>query len=193
MYISDILFIAVTNQPAKALSSRVFYCLKPMPNAAPKPCNHPGCGKLTTLGARCELHKKQAARKYDDQRESSTKRGYGYKWQLASKGFLKTHPLCECLNCKPLIERERAALGFGDSHDESIALAQFRPEFKSEVVDHITPHKLSDANASGNAELIARARLLMWGKTNWQAMTKHCHDSKTARENGGFGRKVGAV
>lgn len=26
-------------------------------------------------------------------------RGYTYRWQQASKAFLKTHPLCECPDC----------------------------------------------------------------------------------------------
>ena len=42
------------------------------------------------------------------------------------------------------------------------------------VVDHITPHK-------GNSELF-------WSTENWQALCKRCHDAKTAREDGGFGR-----
>lgn len=42
------------------------------------------------------------------------------------------------------------------------------------VVDHIKPHK-------GD-------RALFWDSSNWQAMSKACHDSKTAREDGGFGR-----
>jgi 5-methylcytosine-specific restriction protein A len=29
---------------------------------------------------------------------------------------------------------------------------------------------------------------LFWDNTNWQAMAKECHDAKTAREDGGFGR-----
>ena len=41
------------------------------------------------------------------------------------------------------------------------------------VVDHITPHK-------GNMELF-------WDKDNWQPLCKACHDSKTAREDGGLG------
>lgn len=41
------------------------------------------------------------------------------------------------------------------------------------VVDHIVPHR-GDAN-------------LFWDQSNWQAMSKSCHDRKTARENGGFG------
>lgn len=42
------------------------------------------------------------------------------------------------------------------------------------VVDHITPHK-------GNFELF-------WNRNNWQPLCKSHHDSKTAREDGGFGR-----
>ena len=44
------------------------------------------------------------------------------------------------------------------------------------VVDHIKPHK-------GN-------RTLFWDERNWQALCKRCHDAKTAREDGGFGRPV---
>jgi 5-methylcytosine-specific restriction enzyme A len=42
------------------------------------------------------------------------------------------------------------------------------------VVDHIVPHK-------GD-------RALFWDRTNWQSLCKPCHDAKTAREDGGFGR-----
>lgn len=42
------------------------------------------------------------------------------------------------------------------------------------VVDHITPHK-------GDQDLF-------WDTSNWQSMSKPCHDKKTANEDGGFGR-----
>ena len=42
------------------------------------------------------------------------------------------------------------------------------------VVDHITPH-------CGDVALF-------WEPANHQPMCKPCHDSKTAREDGGFGR-----
>lgn len=42
------------------------------------------------------------------------------------------------------------------------------------VVDHVTPHR-------GDRELF-------WSSANWQALCKPCHDSKTAAEDGGFGR-----
>lgn len=41
------------------------------------------------------------------------------------------------------------------------------------VVDHIIPHK-------GD-------KILFWDPKNHQAMSKKCHDRKTAREDGGFG------
>ena len=47
----------------------------------------------------------------------------------------------------------------------------------AEVVDHIKPHK-------GDQKLF-------WDKNNWQAMSKRCHDRKTAREDGGFGNTPG--
>lgn len=43
------------------------------------------------------------------------------------------------------------------------------------VVDHIEPHR-------GDTEKF-------WDQTNWQAMSKPCHDAKTAREDGGFGHE----
>ena len=42
------------------------------------------------------------------------------------------------------------------------------------VVDHIVPHK-------GDYDLF-------WDEDNWQAMNKKCHDKKTAKEAGTFGR-----
>ncbi|ASS66565.1 HNH endonuclease signature motif containing protein [Paenibacillus sp. RUD330] len=41
------------------------------------------------------------------------------------------------------------------------------------VVDHIIPHKGDKA--------------LFWDTRNWQPLCKSCHDSKTVREDGGFG------
>ena len=46
----------------------------------------------------------------------------------------------------------------------------------AQVVDHIVPHR-------GNRDLF-------WNERNWQALCKSCHDAKTAREDGGFGRPV---
>jgi len=42
------------------------------------------------------------------------------------------------------------------------------------VVDHIVPHRGDNT--------------LFWDVSNWQPMAKACHDKKTAKEDGGFGR-----
>ena len=45
------------------------------------------------------------------------------------------------------------------------------------VVDHKIPHK-------GDMKLF-------WNRNNWQAMAKECHDHKTAKYDGAFGRGGG--
>lgn len=121
-----------------------------MPIASPKPCAQYGCRALTSSGSYCDAHKKEKQKRYESSRQSSTQRGYNYKWQKASKAFLKKHPLCECENCQA-------------------GKLQVK---ESEVVDHIIPHE-------GDMKLF-------WDRNNWQAMSKPCHDKKTATEDGGF-------
>ena len=53
---------------------------------------------------------------YDDRRESSSSRGYGYAWQKAREAFLRKHPLCKL----------HTQLG-------QVVVAT--------VVDHVEPHK----------------------------------------------------
>jgi 5-methylcytosine-specific restriction protein A len=125
-----------------------------MPTAPQHPCNTPGCGVLTDAG-RCPQHRQQTQRAQDQQRGSAHKRGYGARWQKASKAYLRAHPLCQCPEC--------------DEGRKRVTLAT--------VVDHIIPHR-------GDMTLF-------WNPSNWQSMSKPCHDSKTAREDGGFGRDPG--
>lgn len=69
------------------------------------------------MGAgRCQAH---PASRPPDRRESSAKRGYGHRWQLASKGFLRAHPLCQCEDC---LEGKKRLL-------------------PAQVVDHHIPHR----------------------------------------------------
>jgi 5-methylcytosine-specific restriction protein A len=96
------------------------------------------------------VHAKVKQKEVEAQRESSTQRGYGYRWQKTSKGFLRAHPLCQCDECKEGELRLLAAT----------------------VVDHKIPHR-------GDMKLF-------WDRDNWQAMSKPCHDRKTAKEDGGF-------
>ena len=65
-----------------------------MPTRPGRVCNKAGCPNLVYgSSGYCEQHKVEKHRKYDN-RESSAKRGYGYKWQKARKTFLTQNPLC---------------------------------------------------------------------------------------------------
>ena len=66
-----------------------------MPRAARKPCTWPGCGTLVDGGQRhCERHARQSQQEFDARRGSATSRGYGGRWDKASKSYLREHPLC---------------------------------------------------------------------------------------------------
>jgi 5-methylcytosine-specific restriction enzyme A len=65
-----------------------------MPFKPLKPCNHPGCPRLTTAG-RCAEHKLKERKRYDDSRGNSGERGYDAQWQKVRRIKLNTNPLCE--------------------------------------------------------------------------------------------------
>jgi 5-methylcytosine-specific restriction protein A len=88
-----------------------------MPSLAAKPCRHNGCSALVRDGGGyCAAHKRVVQKEAESRRESSTRRGYGYRWQKAREGYLRNHPLCA-------------------NHEKQGQLV------KATVVDHITPHK----------------------------------------------------
>ena len=86
-----------------------------MPTRRPKACQYAGCGAKSTDGYYCKQHRRHTQQERETRRQSSTARGYGYRWQQASKGFLKKHPLC--IRCA--------------EQDQTTAAA---------VVDHVIPH-----------------------------------------------------
>jgi len=102
---------------------------------------------------------------YEQARGSAASRGYDSRWRKARLSYLAKHPLCECEEC----------------HGVRIVAAS--------VVDHVVPHRLSEALAGGDERQIAAARARFWDSNNWMAMAKPCHDRKTAREDGGFGNR----
>ena len=68
-----------------------------MPLRSQKPCNAQGCNVLTRNSRYCDQHKDVGKRFEVKQRETSSQRGYSYKWQQARKSYLAKHPLCaEC-------------------------------------------------------------------------------------------------
>lgn len=65
-----------------------------MPTRAPKPCRI--CGVLVYDGSvHCPVHPKRQRPGYDDQRLSSSKRGYDRKWSRIRAAKLKLNPWCE--------------------------------------------------------------------------------------------------
>lgn len=79
----------------------------------------------------------EQVKEYDKRRGSSRERGYTTKWDKASRAFLGKHRIC--LACE---------------------LAGF--DQRTEVTDHIVPHKGDKA--------------LFWDRTNWQACCRWHHD-----------------
>lgn len=79
-----------------------------------KPCKKPGCGELTRTGF-CSKHT-ALERRYDQERDSSAKRGYGHRWRIARAEFLTKNPLC-------------------------VLCQQAGRVTAATVVDHIKPHK----------------------------------------------------
>lgn len=132
-----------------------------MPKAASRPCNKAGCPSLATTNGYCDNHqsaRRDTEKQYDKQRGNANDRGYGHKWRKERLPYLAVNPLCvTCLS----IGRVEEAI----------------------VVDHIKPHKLFEAIASGNEERIAAAYQLFWRRSNWQALCIVCHNRKTATQD----------
>jgi len=67
----------------------------------------------------------------------------------------------------------KARIGYLRAHPLCVMCLAVGRATPANVVDHIIPHR-------GNMQLF-------WQHSNWQSLCKPCHDTKTAREDGGFG------
>lgn len=74
-------------------------CMPPMlprmPMRPNRPCSRAGCRNYASpTSSRCPAH----ARQYEQNRGTSTQRGYDSKWRSLRDAFLALHPMCEsCL------------------------------------------------------------------------------------------------
>ena len=69
-----------------------------MPIRPSSACSYPRCPNLAVKGGRCEQHKKQEQQQIDQQRGTSSERGYNYRWRKTRTVKLNQDPLCqECL------------------------------------------------------------------------------------------------
>jgi 5-methylcytosine-specific restriction protein A len=64
-----------------------------MPSKPLRICAHPGCSELVR-STYCDKHSKAKAKEYDNNRESSTKRGYNSRWRKARLTYLSKNPIC---------------------------------------------------------------------------------------------------
>ena len=132
-------------------------------------CRYPGCTALTQRrDGYCAPCWSKVLKATEAKRGDAHERGYTGSWSVASKNFLRQHPLCMCERC-----------GAGKLR---VVLAT--------VVDHIVPHRLKQTLATNDPVAIAKAQELFWDQSNWQSMSKACHDLKTATQDGGFGRPL---
>ncbi len=128
-------------------------------------CRAVNCGKLIDSPGYCDRHQKMAQAKDRSERGTASERGYTSAWAKARLAYLHEHPLCV-------------------AHMEQGQIVQ------ATVVDHIKPHRLWQAKQSGDGKALAAAQKLFWDRSNWQALCKRCHDIKTVKEDGAFGRMI---
>jgi 5-methylcytosine-specific restriction protein A len=112
-------------------------------------------------GGLCPRHQSQRQHDVDARRESSSARGYKWRWRNYRRAWLRAHPLCG----------DRVD-GRSTEHSEC---AQAHRVSAATDVDHIAPHR-------GDEQLF-------WDARNHQSLCHACHSAKTAREDGGFGNR----
>ncbi|WP_257572548.1 HNH endonuclease [Janthinobacterium sp. UMAB-56] len=97
--------------------------------------------------------------------ESSTKRGYGYAWQKARVGHLRSHPFCVYCLRDPVYAAIRS-MAPSSAILRCAELGLAAP--MASVVDHIEPHRGDQA--------------LFWNKANWQSLCATHHSADKQRE-----------
>ncbi|ATD62508.1 MAG: HNH endonuclease [Janthinobacterium svalbardensis] len=125
--------------------------------------------RLTTLKSRLAVLPGSvpvlAAGSWRSSTASSTKRGYGYAWQKARVGYLRSHPFCVYCLRDPLYAAIRGMVpSTAILHCADVGLAVPM----ASVVDHIEPHRGDQA--------------LFWNKANWQSLCGTHHSADKQRE-----------
>jgi len=100
-------------------------------------------------------------------KDSSTARGYGYKWQQARAAFLRENPWCHRCLAESGIQATDATQALAECHRLGV-----RPP-PAHLVDHKVPHR-------GDMTLF-------WDRNNWEPMCTHHHSSDKQHEEAGAG------
>lgn len=108
-----------------------------------KPCNKPGCGRLTK-GPYCNRHIGLSRRlrdiEFDRNRASASRRGYDRRWQRFRKYYLQDHLICEALGCsQPASEVDHIIpLAQGGAHcDEDNSQALCKPHHSAKTAREV--------------------------------------------------------
>lgn len=123
--------------------------------------------RLTTLKSRLAVLPASvpvlAAGSWRASTQSSTKRGYSYKWQKARAAYLVKHPFCAyCLRDAGIsYQQDAVAIGL------ACATKGIGQPY-AQVVDHIDPHR-------GDMKVF-------WDSTRWQSLCTTHHSRDKQRE-----------
>lgn len=124
-------------------------------------------GRLTTLKSKLQTIPRQlvvvSADSWRADKQSSTARGYGYKWQQARAAYLVKHPFCVYCLREAGISYSQDVVSVGM---ECMTKGMGLPY--AQVVDHIVAHK-------GDMTLF-------WDSNNWQSLCSTHHSRDKQRE-----------
>ena len=123
--------------------------------------------RLTTLKSRLQTLPGRmvtvSADSWRCDKQSSTARGYGYKWQQARAAYLVKHPFCAFCLREVGISYQQDAVAIGiECTGKGIGLPY------AHVVDHVVPHR-------GDMQLF-------WDSANWQSLCTPHHSRDKQRE-----------
>ena len=97
-----------------------------MPYKPKKPCQHPGCPELAVprknyCPRHGDLFARSAPAPKKDERESSSKRGYGRLWTKIRLMYLRRNPMCSEKGCNKLAKEvdHKKALSAGGTNNFS--------------------------------------------------------------------------
>lgn len=132
-----------------------------MPQAAPRPCSHPGCGRLVPMGQSCPVHPRRAGSFADRQRGTRHERGYDAEWDRSRRLVMqRDRGLCQpCLR--------------GESFDPPGERLPSRTSL-ARAVDHIV--------SKAEAKRRGWSREQTDDPANLQAICTACHKAKTRLE-----------
>lgn len=64
-----------------------------MPSKPLKHCSVPGCAERVLAG-KCERHRAEAQKRFDETRGTAAQRGYGHRWRARRARYLAINPRC---------------------------------------------------------------------------------------------------